>query len=593
MMLTAGMWCRVLLMAALGACACANAGEIPPAAAADLILFNGRIITVDSDDSVVEALAIKNHRILAVGSDEDIQALAGRNTRRIDLQGFAATPGLLDAHAHFARGGTYLLNALDLSYPDVRNVDHIVRLVAEQAKKVEAGAWIEGRGWDEGKLADRRYVYAKDLDPVTPEHPVYLSHTMGHYGVANGVAMKMANITRDTPDPPGGTIDRDAHGEPTGVLKETAQMMVRRLIPPVDAGRLRQGIRHMAASFNREGMTGLKDPGIDRAVWDAYQSVLDEGRLTVRVFALWRVGDTVEQARDLLERIAPFTRPYISPGDGHLVSGGVKLLIDGSGGARTAWLYDDWNKDFEGQDVGNRGYPVHDLDVLGQQIRMFHDAGIHIGVHAIGDRAIDWLVDHYVTILRENPVHGLRHSVIHANIPTDHALQAMSGLQARFDAGYPEPSATFMWWIGDTYAGNFGPQRSLRLNPFRTYLERGIRWAGGSDYGVTPFPARFGLWASIARETLLGTYGRHPYGTEQSIDIREALRSYTLWSARQIFLEDAIGSLEPGKLADIAVWDRDPYTVATGQIKEMQCVMTLFDGEIVYHAADGPRILTD
>jgi predicted amidohydrolase YtcJ len=158
----------------------------------------------------------------------------------------------------------------------------------------------------------------------------------------------------------------------------------------------------------------------------------------------------------------------------------------------------------------------------------------------------------------------------------------MAEMQVRFDAAYPEPQANFTWWIGDTYAGNFGPERALRLNPFRTYLEKGIRWAGGSDYPVTPFPARYGIWASVAREPLLGVYGAHPYGSAESVDVRTALRSFTIWAARQMFLEEKVGSIEVGKYADLAVWDRDLYGIEADRIKELKCEMTLFQGKIVH-----------
>jgi len=185
-------------------------------------------------------------------------------------------------------------------------------------------------------------------------------------------------------------------------------------------------------------------------------------------------------------------------------------------------------------------------------------------------------------VLAETPTLRLRHSIIHANIPSDHALKTMAELQTRYDAGYPEAQAPFMWWIGDTYAGNFGPERALRLVPLNTYLKMGIRWGGGSDYPVTPLAARYGLWASVERETLKGTYGAHPFGTAESVDIHSALRSYTVWGARQLFLEDRIGSLEIGKDADIAVWDRDMYTMPAAQLRNLKCTMTLFQGRVVY-----------
>jgi hypothetical protein len=267
-----------------------------------------------------------------------------------------------------------------------------------------------------------------------------------------------------------------------------------------------------------------------------------------------------------------------------VIAGGVKLYIDGSGGARTAWLYDDWSKEYRGTDPGNRGYPTSNADTIRMLIRLYHDAGMHVSVHAIGDRGIDWVVDTYDQAMRENPKKGLRHGIIHANIPTDHAIDVMAKLQREFDAGYPEPSATFAWWLGDTYAGNFGVARSLRLNPFKTFRAKGMIWANGSDFPVTPFPARYAIWSAIARQTLLGVYGGDPFGRAESVDVHDALRSVTIWAARQMFLEKKIGSIEVGKYADLAVWDRDFYSVPTEAIKDAKCVMTIFNGKVVFEA---------
>jgi predicted amidohydrolase YtcJ len=557
------------------------------AVVADRVLVNGRIITVDDRDSIAEAVAIRDGKIVAVGTNREIEALAGPGTDRIDLHGLTATPGLLDAHCHFASGGVDRLFVVDLGYPEVKSIADAVAKVGGQAARTNAGTWIRGRGWDEGKLAERRYIYASDLDAVSPDHPVWLTHTTGHYGAANSLALKLAGITKDTPDPPGGTIDRRPDGTPTGVLKEAAASLVARLVPPVTAEQWQEAMGSLSREFNEEGMTGLKEPGIGPEVWDAYQRVLSEGALTVRVFALWSGGDSLDETRALITRVAPFTKPYRSTGDDHLVSGGIKLFMDGSGGARTAWLHDEWNRNYREKDTGNRGYPVVEPAVIREQIRLYHDAGLHVSVHAIGDRAIDWVVDSYALALKNKPTRGLRHGIIHANIPTDHAIQTMAELQKDYDAGFPEPSSTFMWWIGDTYAGNFGPERCLRLDPFRTFFTKGIRWAGGSDFDVTPFPARYGIWAAMARETLLGVYGPNPYGRDEAVDVRTALRSYTIWAARQMFLEDKIGSVEVGKYADIAVWDRDPYRVPTADIKDLKCEMTLFQGKVVYRAGPG------
>ena len=572
-----------LLPAAILAC-----GAPTPDPAADLILTGGPVITLDADSHVAEAVAIGGPRILAVGTTAEIDALAGPDTRRIDLAGRAVTPGLMDAHVHFASGGVSMLYTLDLSYPNVESIADVQAAVAEQAGRLGDGEWVRGRGWDEGKLAELRYILASDLDAVVADRPVWLSHTMGHYGVANSLALGMAGITAETPDPPGGTIDRDADGQPTGVLKESAQGLVSRLIPGLGPEEQRAGIHALADAFNAECMTGGKDPGIGQRTWEAYRDVQDAGDLSVRIFALWRGRDgTLDEVQAWAEELAAFTRPYESTGDDHLISGGVKLYIDGSGGARTAWLHEDWNRDHTGIDTGNRGYPTMDPDELRRRFRAYHDAGLHVSIHSIGDRAIDWTMDSFVEALEATPTRGLRHGIIHSNIPTDRALDIMAELQRDWETGYPEPSPTFTWWIGDTYAGNFGPERALRLNPFRSYQERGMIWASGSDFSVTPFPARYGVWASVARRPLLGVYGEQPYGTDESVDAETALRSFTTWVAHQMFLEDRVGTIEPGMYADLAVWDRNPLEVETPALRDMACEMTVFNGDVVYERAEG------
>ena len=561
----------------------------------DRILVNGKIITVDARDSVAEALAIRDGRITAVGGNAAIEALAGPDTERVELAGRTVTPGLLDAHLHLSSGGLLRLTQADLSFPLVKSVADVIALVEQRSAAAAPGEWLLGRGWDEGKLAERRYILAADLDPVSGDHPAWLTHTMGHYGTANSAALRLAGITRDTPDPPGGTIDRGDDGEPTGVLKETAMGLVSRLIPQPGPDQMREAIALMADELNAECMTGAKDPGIGYNVladpesamntWNAYRQVLDDGDLTLRVFALWRSPDTLEGAQKLVDRIAPLGRPGDLHGGGgsdRLVSGGVKIFADGSGGARTAWVWKDWNRDRTGLDEGNRGYPAIDAIVLRDLIMFYHDQGLHVGVHAVGDRAIDWTVASMTLALIRNPRHGLRHSIIHANIPTDLAMDTMAALQRNFDAAYPEPSPTFTWWIGDTYAGNFGVERSHRLNPLRSFLDRGMIWASGSDYSVTPFAARYGIWASITRQPLLGVHGSDAFGAEEAVDVHTALRSFTLWPARQMFLEEKTGSIEVGKYADLAVWDIDPYSAEPDAIRDMQCQMTLLEGEVVY-----------
>jgi predicted amidohydrolase YtcJ len=575
-----------LFLIALAALSVGAVRLVNAPAAPDLILYHGRIITVDATDRVAQAIAITGNTITAIGSDAEITQLAGPATRRIDLGGRAVTPGLLDAHAHFASGGADRLFTLDVGYPSVKSIMDIVDSVRARAVALTPGEVISGRGWDEGKFAEHRMITAKDLDAASPNNPVYLTNTTGHYGVANSAMLRLANITRETNDPANGTIDRSPDGSPTGVLKESAAGLVRRFIPARTREQNEQGIRELAKAFNAEGMTALKDPNVNGATFEMYKKIAAEGALPVRVFALFGGGRSMADAEALIKERAATTRPYESTGDDHVIAGGVKLYMDGSGGARTAWLYDDWNKEMTGVDRGNHGYPASNPDTIRAMIKRYSAAGLHVSVHSIGDQAIDFTVDSYDQAMKDHPTKGLRHGIIHANIPTDHALDVMARLQKDFDAGYPEPSAAFHWWLGDNYAGNFGAARSKRLNPFATYQKRGILWANGSDYGVTPFPARYGLWAAVARAPMLGVYGGDPFGRAEAVDVHTALKSVTIWAAHQLFLEKKVGSLEVGKLADLAVWDRDPYRVPTAALQEMRCLLTVFDGKIVYTAKD-------
>jgi len=570
---------RASALAAIAAIASALArGQ----ASADLILINGTVITVDPADRIAQGVAVAGGKIVAVGTNADIRALANSRTQTIDLHGRTVTPGLIDTHVHFSE--TADLFSINLSDIAIKKIDDVVKRVAERVATAKGGEWIRGSGWDEGKLAERRYVLASDLDKVAPNNPVWLEHTTGHYGVANSYALKLAEVREGTPDPPAGTIDRDARGNPTGVMKEAAQGLVTRLVPPFTRDEQRQGLVKMIEDFNKEGMTGAKDPGIGQQKWDLYEELLKEGKLTVRMFALWSGARRVEDSAEVLARVQAHPKPATSVGDGVLISGGVKMFMDGSGGARTAWMHEEWNKNFTDKDAGNYGYPATPPDAYRRIVTDLHNAGVHVSTHAIGDRAIDWVVDTYDQMLAARPTRGLRHGIIHGNTPTDHAIDVMARLQKQYDAGYPESQAEFMWWIGDNYAANLGRPRVFRLKPFRTYTQKGMIWAGGSDYGVTPFPARYGLWSTVARKTLNGTYGETPFGTDQSVDVRTALRSYTIWAAHQLFLETRIGSIEIGKDADLAVWDRNLYTVPTDALRDLKCEMTLFRGAMVYAA---------
>src|SRR5215472_11093905 len=359
---------------------------------ADLLVLHGHILTVDEKDSGAQAMAIRHGIIVKVGSDAEVLKFAGNGPgiRIIDLHGRTATPGLIDAHAHIADGGVDELYGVKLS--DATSVGEILSRVKAKVAQVKSGEWVTGSGWDEGKLAEHRYVTAADLDAVSPNNPVWLVQTTGHYGVANSAALKLAHITAATPDPPAGTIDRDVHGSPTGVLKEESAMdPVTQLIPPVTLEQMRQGILYIQQVLHSEGMTAVKDPDIFQIHWDAYKSLLDQGQLRERICVLWHAGSTMESARKALAEINSVPRLPASLGNDRLLSCGAKIYMDGSGGARTGWVYDDWMKNSTTPDAGNRGLPQTDPAVYQQMVRLFHQNGVPVGTHAVGNRAMDWV----------------------------------------------------------------------------------------------------------------------------------------------------------------------------------------------------------
>ena len=264
-------------------------------AGAETVLLNGIVLTVDARDSVAQALALSKGKILEVGSDESVKRFIGAGTRVVDLEGRTVTPGLIDTHFHMDGNLAHEVNA---GYPAVKSIPDVLARVRDKIRDLKPGEWVLGRGWDEGKLIEQRYIRASDLDPVSPDNPIYIAHTTGHYAVVNSRALELAGMGRDTPDPPAGTIDRDASGSPTGVLKEHATTLVSRLIPPYSAQRQREGFLRVLRDLNAEGMTAVKDPGISAEKWEIYRDMLRAGELTARIFALWENKGTLESTKE-------------------------------------------------------------------------------------------------------------------------------------------------------------------------------------------------------------------------------------------------------------------------------------------------------
>jgi len=541
--------------------------------AADLVLVNGNVITVDLEDSVCEAVAVKEGKIWCVGSNDEIKKLIGEQTHAIDLRGRTLTPGMIDVHGHFAMGGINYLHVLDLRYPKVTSIAQVLELIKERVSASKPGQWIRGRGWDEALFDERRYIDKNDLDPVAPDNPVVLRHTSGHYLAVNSYALKLAGVDKDTPEPVGGTIVKDAvTGEPTGVFMEGPAMnLVTHIVPPWTIKEVEEGIKKAQELYFSEGVTSVKEPGVDKTGLMAYRNLRERGELKIRSYVLYSV-DSAGSVNNAVES-------GVFGGDRFLDVGGVKIMFDGSGMARTAWMYKDWNKNFTELDKGNVGYPVTPVKTVKEIVKVAHDAGLQICTHTIGDRAMDVAMEAYEEAVKVNPRGDARHSLIHANAPSYEQMDRMAGLGNNLVI---ETQSPFLYFLGDNYAGNFGPERSKRMIPLKSLLYRGIVVGNSADWPVCPFPPRYGLWAAVVRKTWKETYGLQPFGLEESVSVKDALRTYTILAAKCLFMEDNIGSIEPRKYADLVVWSEDLYNVPIEQLKDVKVEMTFIEGQQRY-----------
>ncbi len=539
------------------------------------MLLHGKIVTCNTNDSVAEAVAVKNDILVAVGRNSLIENLADHRTKVIDLKGRTVTPGLIDTHTHCASTGLSELQYLDLAYPRVKSIGELARVVSEKVAKAEKGEWILGRGWDEALLEERRPITKWDLDSISPNNPVVLVHTSGHSLVTNSYGLRIAGIGRETQSPPGSTIDvKD--GEPTGFLKEAHAMnLLLRNAPAATVDQIKNAVIAMESRWLQEGVTTIRDCGIygdSRVFLEAYESLNNKSELKLRVCFTYPVSNAGE-LRSVLERIK-------KPDTAMLRHGAVKTFLDGSCMLRTAWMYETWNKNYLELDDGNKGYPIIDIDEFKKLVQFANDEGLQVCIHAIGDKAIDMAVEAIekaVSMKRED----CRHSLVHAILPRREIVDKIRRLGIVI-----ETQSAFMYFLGDSYAGNLGPRRAREAFPLKTLISNGVTVGNGSDTDVCPLAPRYGLWAACIRKPLKGLYGFGPFGTEESLTAREALRTYTIEAAKCLRWEHKIGSIEVGKYADLAVWSDDMYNIPPDELKDLSVMMTIIGGEILYRSPE-------
>jgi len=534
--------------------------------APDLILVRGRIHTMDRRRSVVPALAVRNGRIVALGSDVEIQALAGPGTRQLDLRGRPAIPGLFDSHNHLLEVGAKLST---IRLDECRSVEEMVELVRLQAQVTPPGEWIVGQGWNEGYFVDGRLPTRHDLDPATREHPVILMRFF-NTDVVNSVALRLASIDRGTPDPEGGRIERDRSGEPNGLLRASAKSLVRRLMPRPRPEEMLAWLRLACAEMHRFGITSVVEPGLRPEEIRAYQSSYRARELTVRASLMpsWHgFHDDEEEAE--LDCRAQQPGIFSGMGDEWLRIGALKMAIDGGTTPHTAYMYEPFEGDAE--IVAFNRLP---LEALRRYLRTAQELGWDVAIHCCGDRAQDLAVDTLAEVARDLPRPDARHSIIHGYFPTPRALEQMARRQI---AAVLQPS--FIYWEGELLFRDVGERRAHAYKPARTYLDRGVHVTASSDVTSTVSPNPFlGLYSLVTRQNHLG----QAIGPQEAISRDEALWSYTAagtWLTRE---EELKGTLEAGKLADIAVLDRDYFDVPEQEIKDIQVQATIIGGRVAW-----------
>ncbi|GHG06743.1 amidohydrolase [Streptomyces hydrogenans] len=560
---------------------------------ADLVFVGGRVVTVDAEFSVVEALAVTGSVISAVGTREDVAALIGPDTRVVDLEGATLLPGINDSHLHgCAFGMASPPLSVEVGHSAVSSLAEVAGAVREAVGRASAGQWITGHGWDTGYLAEcvadpSRHPARGDLDAVSPDHPVVLYSFSGHATWVNSKALELIGIDRHTVAPPGGAVVTDEAGEPTGLLHEGAQALVQNALPPLDRQERTDAIKSALATLARLGVTSYTEPGLGPGgdgimrgalgteTLEVYRRLLADGELTARVGVLLlptgMAGTAEEFARtlDALD-VAGEDDPR------RLAIHGVKVFADGIVPNKTAWMHEP----YVGGGCGSLcvGGDLDDdrIAEIGAMIRHAHAAGHQLGVHATGDRAIDTVTDAFAAAAAAHPRDDARHYVIHGDFLTPHAMKVL----AAHDYGV-NMNPTIKWTVADMEEEFVGAGRAAYAWPYRDALDAGVRVASGSDAPVTHPDWRQGVATMVLRESKAA--GRVS-GPEQRIALAEAIRTYTIDAAWQDFADDWKGSLETGKVADLCVVEGDLLGADPHTIPDMPVVLTVLDGRVVYEA---------
>jgi predicted amidohydrolase YtcJ len=530
--------------------------------AADLIIQNARIWTVDPSLPEAESVAILGDRIVAVGSNQQVDAWHGPQTRVVDAAGKRLLPGFNDAHVHFTDGGAQL-DSVELN--DATSPQEFARRIGERATKTTKGEWVLGGDWDETKWSPAELPTKELIDAVTPAMPVAVNRYDGHMVLANSLALKLAGITAQTPDPAGGVIVRDKQGNPTGALKDAAEDLLFKAVPPPSHDQRRHAIERALEHAASLGVTSVQHMNPDYADIAIYSELLDEGKLTTRIYAAPLITQVDDQVKIGIRRA--FGGPYLR-------IGAVKAYSDGSLGSTTAYFFEPYS-----DRPGNRGLlsdEMHPISIMQDRMMRADAAGLQICTHAIGDAGISAILDIYAAIEKEHGSRDRRWRIEHSQhlavkdfdrFAQLHVIASVQPYHAIDDGRWAE--------------GRIGHDRASRTYAFRTLLNHGVRLAFGTDWEVAPLNPMLTLYAATTRATL---DGKNPDGwfPEQKLTIKEAIEAYTMGSAYAEFQESEKGSITPGKLADMVLLSDGVLSIDPVKIRDVKVFKTWVGGKLTY-----------
>ncbi len=527
------------------------------------VYINGNILTMDAQNGKAQAVAIKDGLIIAVGLNEEVLSIAGNDAEIIDIVGKTMLPGFIDAHSHFYQTGLRNVTEANLNSPpigDVKCIDDIIALLSERAKNAPEGQLVKGFGYDDTSLQEKRRINRDDLDKVATDRPVIIRHISGHLHAFNSMALEMAGINKDTPDPSDGIFCRDEiTGEPTGVIEESLDM-INKILSTVTPEQEKQAVALANDIYAGVGVT-LASTGATRGIHEV--DLIRQGQ-----------KDKTVKVRIILNRAAVAAEALEDyKYDNMLMKGSGKTFQDGSIQGYTGYLSRPYFVPFEG-DKDYRGYPIMSKESLVNVVRKFHDNGDQVFIHGNGDQAIDDILYAFETVQHDNPRPDPRHVVIHAQMAREDQLDKMKNLGV-----IPSFFVLHTYYWGDRHRDIFiGSERVSRISPTKSALERDMIFTVHCDTPVVKQEPLKAIWAAVNRLSVSGKV----IGEAQRIPVMEALRAYTYNSAYQYRLENVTGSIEIGKWADFVLLAEDPTACDPLHIKDIEVLETIVDGRSIF-----------